>query len=83
MLSCQRCSGFRGLFFSCSLSRGVYCAAAECVWGGGGGAPVCVGFINPVHSSKEMLSKRAGVNVNPSVPCVAEKAVWEGDEVAV
>lgn len=46
-----------------------------CVWGGGGGAPVCVGFINPVHSSKEMLSKGTGVNVNPSVPCVAEKAV--------
>lgn len=53
--------------------------------GEGGGAPVCVGFINPVHSSKEMLSKRGGVNVNPSEPCTAAvwTGLWEGDEFAV
>lgn len=42
------------------------------VWGRGGGAPVCVGFINLVQSSKEMLSKGGVVNINPSVPCVTE-----------
>lgn len=63
------------------------------VWERGGGAPVCVGFINLEHSSKEMLSKLGGVNVNPSLPSFTDSAslrrgflwqmLWEGYEVAV
>lgn len=43
------------------------------VWEGGGGAPDGVGFINLVHSSKEMLSKLGSVNINPSLPCITER----------
>lgn len=53
------------------------------VWERGGGAPVCMGFINLVHSSKEMLSKLGGVKINPSVPCITDSASLHQDFLSV
>lgn len=60
---------FRGLFFSCSLSLGVYCACFRvCLLGKRRRGSCLCGFYKPSAVLKEMLSKLGGGNINPSVP---------------
>lgn len=76
MLSSQHSLSVQGSFLQLLFVSGCLLCLLQSVfvWERGGGAPVCVGFINLEHSSKEMLSKLGGVNINPSLPCFTDSA---------